>query len=109
MPITTAISFSVSGSDRDLIDSIVDRALHIIDRDRRLTNPSPKAVRINLLMDVTACHANGNPLRLADLAEADDFDIMHDVGGISRHIDRNTGKLANCFLPRFSARMAKAA
>jgi len=54
-------------------------------------------------MDVTACHANGNKLDLAGLLAADDFNFSHDVFGIYRHIDRDTGKLGNCFRPRYSA------
>jgi hypothetical protein len=54
------------------------------------------------IMDVTACHANGNPLRLFDLAAAPEFDFVHDVFGIYRHIDRETGKLSDCFVPRFT-------
>ena len=53
-------------------------------------------------MDITACHANGNPLRLAELLSADDFNFCHDVLGIRRHINRETGQLENCFVPRFS-------
>ena len=55
-------------------------------------------------MDITATHANGNPLRLDDLLHADDFNFAHDVFGIRRHIDRNTGQLQDCFVPRFSER-----
>ena len=51
-------------------------------------------------MDVTACHANGNPLRLAELLKADDGNFGHDVFGIQRFIDRNTGKMTDCFRPR---------
>ena len=54
-----------------------------------------------IAMDVSAVHIN-NPLRLNDLLCSDDFNFMHDVGGINRHIDRETGDLTNCFLPRFS-------
>ena len=56
-------------------------------------------------MDVTACHANGCKLKLKldELLSADDFNFAHDVFGIQRHIDRTSGKLQNCFLPRFSA------
>ncbi len=53
-------------------------------------------------MDVTACHANGNPLRLADLLKADDGNFGHDVFGIGRYIDRATGKLTDYFRPRYS-------
>lgn len=58
---------------------------------------------INLEMDLTACHCNGTPLKLKELLAADDFNFVHDVAGISRHICRDTGRLQNCFLPRYSA------
>lgn len=53
-------------------------------------------------MDVTACHCNGTPLRLTALLGADAFNFAHDVFGIARHIDRETGRLAGCFVPRFA-------
>lgn len=56
------------------------------------------------LMDLNACHANGCPLRLKDLLEADEGDFCHDVFGIRRHLNRSTGQLENCFLPRYSAK-----
>lgn len=57
---------------------------------------------IALVMDVTACHLNGCPLHLEDLAEADNFNLLHDVVGIYRHLDRETGRLKDCFLPRYA-------
>lgn len=53
-------------------------------------------------MDITACHVNGNPLKLDALLNADEFNFAHDVFGIRRHIDRTTGELQDCFSPRFS-------
>jgi len=53
-------------------------------------------------MDLTACHVNGNPLKLDELLSADEFNFAHDVFGIRRHINRETGKLEDCFVPRFS-------
>jgi len=55
-----------------------------------------------LLMDVTACHANGCQLQLDELLAAGDGDFAHDVFGIHRHIDRRTGTLTGCFLPRYA-------
>jgi hypothetical protein len=103
------VSFSVSEADRALIVKIVDRTLDIIAGGQPLTKRDRADRRINLIMDVTACHANGNPLDLEKLAAADDFNVAHDVGGISRHIDRDTGKLLNFFSPRCSARVVEAA
>ena len=58
------------------------------------------------MMDVNACHSNGNPLDLDGLLNADDFNFAHDVFGIRRHIDRETGTLGNCFVPRYSLRQS---
>lgn len=57
---------------------------------------------MTLDMDITACHLNDVKLRLKDLLDADDFNFMHDVAGISNHINRETGKLENCFVPRYA-------
>lgn len=63
---------------------------------------------LDIEMDLSATHANGNPLRLADLSKADDFNLLHDVAGIARHLDRNTGKLTGHFRPRFTDTVAEA-
>ena len=54
------------------------------------------------LMDIGATHATC-PLRLEEFRDADDFNFSHDVFGIRRHLNRQTGRLENCFLPRFAA------
>lgn len=54
-------------------------------------------------MDLTACHCNGNPLDLDMLECYQDFDFAHDVFGIRKHIDREIGKLKDCFVPRCSS------
>lgn len=53
-------------------------------------------------MDLTACHCNGNPLDLDALAGFNNGDFGHDVFGIWQHINRKTGELQNCFVPRSS-------
>lgn len=55
------------------------------------------------MMDIEACHSNGCTLNLTKLASAPSFDFSHDVFGIYRHIDRETGKLGDCFVPRCAA------
>ena len=52
-------------------------------------------------MDIAAVHIV-NPLRLEELLNADDFNFFHDVVGIRDNLNRRTGKLENCFIPRFS-------
>lgn len=53
-------------------------------------------------MDITAVHVNVCPLKLEELLAADDFNFAHDVFGIRRHLDRETGELGGCFVPRFA-------
>ena len=36
------------------------------------------------------------------LLKAPLVDFYHDLSGIQRHLNRKTGKLENCFLPRFA-------
>jgi len=53
-------------------------------------------------MDISAAHIN-SPLRLRDLLESDEFNFIHDVLGINKHINRKTGRMNDCFFPRYSA------
>ncbi len=69
----------------------------------RAIKNDPELNLLNTLMDIEATHLNGNPLRLKDLFEADNFNFMHDIIGIHNHIDRESGKLTRGFSPRFSA------
>ena len=57
---------------------------------------------LDIVMDLDACHSNGCPLRLADLLAADDANFAHDIFGIRAYMNRQTGKLENCFLPRYA-------
>lgn len=93
------ISFQVSSRDKSAIVAIASRAMPIF--SRALGRDAPKVS--DVIMDLTACHANGCPLRLQDLLEADDLNLVHDVVGIHRHIDHETGALGGSFLPRFHA------
>ena len=102
---TDTVSFRVSAADAQTIRKIAVRAQAL----SKQHNPSIRTTIQHWSMNVTACHANGNPLRLHDLLEADDFNFAHDVFGIDRHICRQTGRLLNHFSPRFSSRQAVAA
>lgn len=94
-------SFKRTAEENDLIASIVQRAADLYAAQHG--DAMCEEQRLCLRMDLAACHANGCPLRLADLLGADDFNLAHDVYGIHRHINRETGKLDGHFLPRFSA------
>ena len=87
-----SVKFNLTTEERQLVEMIVDRA---IVADESLD-------RLAVTMDITACHRNGTPLKLAELLTADDFNFSHDVFGIRRHLDRKTGKLLNHFFPRYA-------
>lgn len=66
-------------------------------------DPDPARERTPIYMDLIACHNGGCPLDFAAMAEFEDFSqVGHDIAGISRHLDRETGKLKGFFHPRFA-------
>lgn len=93
---SAAVSFTVSPEDAALISQIVDRVEEVAMADGHTLD------RRSTEMDLTAVHANGCPLDLAKLAGADNFNLVHDVFGIARNLDRRTGRLRNFFDPRCS-------
>lgn len=92
------VSFSVSHGDAWKIRDIARRAFDELPWPSR---QKPKLIEIE--MDITAAHANGCPLRLDALREADLVNLAHDIGGIRRHLNRLTGELEGCFVPRYAA------
>lgn len=80
-------------NDSQIIHKIAKRAVEQLIKDIDM---------LTVDMSVGACHIS-NPLKLQELLDADDFNFVHDVCGIVGHINRETGKLENCFLPRYSA------
>jgi hypothetical protein len=71
----------------------------------RLAAAKPKNFdKAGVTMDLNAAHANGCPLDFQKLLDFPDFDFFHDVYGIARHIDRETGRIGDCFLPRCARR-----
>lgn len=92
------MKMDASKKDQEIIQKIAERAHKMI---FRMGPTSRDALDYN--MDVTATHLNGCRLRLLDFLGAEDFSFMHDITGIGRHLNRETGKLENFFLPRFAA------
>jgi len=91
---TQQVSFHVTRDEAILIGKIIDRA---IQQGIRVPN------RMEAHMDISATIAQGCPLKLQEWLNCEsDFDFAHDFCGIGRHIDRKTGQLMDCFLPRFS-------
>lgn len=88
------VSFKCSREDSLLVTRIVDRTVKLA----RAYGVSYD--RLDASMDIRACHCNGCPLDLQKLLDAPEFDFAHDVFGIRENIDRTTGQLIDCFLPR---------
>ncbi len=95
-PTTKQISWKVTSDEADIIAKIGARAEALSEGLGFWYDP------LAARMDLTACHANGNPLDLAALLAADDGTFAHDVLGIRRHLNRHTGKLEDFFTPRLS-------
>lgn len=93
----TGLKFDTSLSDMQLIHAITSHAMVLAAQQGMDLDP------LALSMDLTACHANGCPLRLADLLGASAGDFVHDVWGIQKHLNRKTGGLHDFFVPRFAA------
>jgi hypothetical protein len=90
------VKFNATKKDTKLIMQITKRAVELFKANKRQVD------FIDLNMDITACHLNGRPLKLQAMLIADEFNFMHDILGIRNNINRETGKIENCFLPRFS-------
>lgn len=94
------LTWQVTPEDQNLITAIGYRVERLSARLGQRGDAHYK--RQDAMMDVTAVHANAMPLALRLLLAADDGDFAHDVFGIRRWIDRDTGRLG-CFTPRFRA------
>ncbi len=86
------LKMDLNERDGELVQRIANRASTLM----------PMIGRSDVLMNVTICHRNGCPLDLMRLADAADFDFIHDVAGIQRHLEHATGALTDCFLPRYA-------
>lgn len=87
-------NFTATNNQLDMIEKIVERA----------RSHYGQIDTMRMTMDLDACISNGCPLDLENLYKADDFNFSHDICGITQHMDRNTGKLMNCFVPRFASK-----
>jgi len=54
---------------------------------------------LDLVMDLTVCHNKGH-VDLPTLLATDTGTLAHDLSGIVRHLDRGTGEMTDCFVPR---------
>lgn len=93
---STGPKFTMDRVASDLIHKIAERAVALPGFQRT------KTTKLDITMDLSATHANGTPLNLDKLLAFDDFNFAHDLYGIYRHLDRDTGELMDCFMPRCS-------
>jgi hypothetical protein len=94
----TQINWTLSANDFAVIVKIAERATALA---KRLHVVYPEET---ILRDLQACHANGCALDLEGLLAAGDGDFGHDVFGINKHLNRETGKLEGFFIPRLASR-----
>jgi len=95
------VSFEITDTDGAIVAQIADRAEGegLI---RGKASPDHWYERETMEMDLTAANANGNPIDFPGLLGADGITFVHDIAGIAKHMDRETGKM-----PRFRPRMSK--
>lgn len=79
---------------------MVKTSMSIVNRAAKMAEEMDiKIDRISLNMDLLAA-AIVEKINLEKLVGFDDSNLGHDVFGISRHINRDNGKLGNGFWPR---------
>lgn len=84
------------GHELKLIRAIAERTAAVVATHGREVDPT------TFVMDLLATHGESCRLDLDRLYAADDFNLLHDVLGINRHLDRETYELRDCFWPRFA-------
>lgn len=80
-----------------LIGQVADRALIVLEGWDKMT----------ICMDLWLCIEGGCDLDLEGMTTCRLPDLIHDIWGINLNLDRQTGKLENCFSPRMRRRNKK--
>jgi hypothetical protein len=86
----------LNDTDRNRIDEVVDRATTLF------AKMDPPLDRLCLTMDLMVVHAVIFPLDLEGMVTGDETNFAHDIGGISRYLDRTNGRLMDSFEPHFA-------
>jgi hypothetical protein len=106
------LNLSISESDLKLVNQIAQRATQVAVSHRAISllkafsKVEEARFHREVLMDVWIVHANGCPLRLQELLDAEPYEFAHDVFEMRERLDRVTGQLTGCFVPRFSVDLA---
>lgn len=86
------VRIDISDADLLQIENIASRAISI----------NPTLDHTELMMDLCAVHCNDMPLALVSMGQGNNSNLMHDIYGISAHLNRETCKLEDCFVPRYA-------
>lgn len=97
------MNWNATSREYELANQIAERALDLARIAENLNAHDAAEFKRSMLMDIIATHINGCQLHLDDLLRAPRLDFSHDVFGIRAHINRQTGKLEDCFVPRYAA------
>lgn len=84
-----------------ILMNIVDRA-YVYFRNCNISELLSRD-RISLLMDIDAAHKQ-HILDLVGLLDANEESFMHDIVGIVNHMNRNTGRIEDDFIPHYLLR-----
>jgi hypothetical protein len=84
------------GVNANTVERIALRAM-----DMAIAAKRPRRSKQDYMMDMAAANADV-PINLDGLLAASDFDFAHDVFGIEKHLNRETGQLTGCFCPRYA-------
>jgi hypothetical protein len=93
---------TATAEDLEILTMIDKRAQEIA---QSFEVKAPKRVASSVLL----VHEHINRLDLRQLLMADDFNFVHDVWGIDKHLIRRDRKLSRAFMPRFAMPDAMAA
>lgn len=100
------VKFDCTDDELALVEQIVDRA-KAGGWVKGAKSPKHWYDGLTMRMDLIAVNANGCRMDFERMLAADDSNFLHDVAGIAKHLNRQTGKLGDCFMPRFHRRSAK--
>jgi len=86
------------------IHDIAERAVALYQRLDMLDDSDARFALTGIASEIMTVHTEIIPLRLEELAGADDSNFAHDIGGIHRHLDKESDKprLTDGFCPRFA-------
>jgi hypothetical protein len=90
--------FNLTDDDTLYLGMIIGRAMKL------MKEGSLEASATQLTLDIATCHAFACPLRLKDLAGAEEDAFLFDVRNIYRLLNRRTRWLDEGFVPRYAVR-----